>query len=78
LHDGITFEQSGKRALVLCTTPFEVTAKNIARMMGLPDYPFALLEHPLGSRTPEEIKQSAEDAYRQGISILLGDGAGET
>ena len=70
MHDGITFEQSGKRALVLCTTPFEVTGRNIARMMGLPEYPFALLEHPLGSKTPEQIRESSEDAYRQGITIL--------
>ena len=32
----MTFEQLGKRALVLCTHPFEVTAKNIARTIGLP------------------------------------------
>ena len=73
MHDGITFEQLGKRAIVLCTTPFEVTAKNIARMMGLPHYPFVLLEHPLGSKTPEEIKARAEDAYAQGLPILLNE-----
>ena len=72
MHDGISFEQHGKRALVLCTTPFEVTAKNIARVLGLPDYPFALLEHPLGSKTPDQIKKSAADAYRQGLPILTG------
>jgi hypothetical protein len=46
LHDGIIYEQFGKPAVVLCTTPFEVTARNIARMLGLPDYSFALLKHP--------------------------------
>ena len=55
MHDGISFEQLGKRAIVLCTDPFEVTARNIARMMGLPDYPFVMVEHPIGSRTPAEI-----------------------
>jgi hypothetical protein len=39
LHDGISFEQLGKRAVVPCTEPFEVTARNIARIMGLPTYP---------------------------------------
>ena len=72
MHDGITFEQSGKRALVLCTEPFEVTARNIARMMGLPQYPFALLRHPLGSLGPDEIRERARDAHRQGVDILLG------
>jgi len=70
LHDGISFEQLGKRAVVLCTHPFEVTAKNIARIMGLPDYPFVLVEHPIGSRKLDEIKVRAEDAYQQALRIL--------
>lgn len=73
MHDGISFEQLGKRAIVLCTEPFEVTAKNIARMMGLPDYPFVMVEHPIGSRTPAEIKVLAEAAYEQALPILLED-----
>jgi hypothetical protein len=71
LHDGISFEQLGKRAVVLCTEPFEVTAKNIARMLGLPDYPFVMVEHPIGSRTLPEIKVLAETAYSQALPILL-------
>ena len=60
----------GKRAVVLCTEPFEVTAKNIARMMGLPEYPFVMVEHPIGSRTLPEIKVLAESAYKQALGIL--------
>jgi hypothetical protein len=73
LHDGISFEQHGKRAVVLCTTPFVVTAKNIARLMGLPDYPFAVLEHPLGSLGHAQVKQRAQHAYEQALPILLGE-----
>ena len=56
--------------MVLCTEPFEVTAKNIARMMGLPEYPFVMVEHPIGSRTLPEIKVLAESAYEQALGIL--------
>ncbi len=56
---------------MLCTKPFEVTARNIARMMGLPDYPFTLLEHPLGSKTLDEVKTLAQAAYQQSLPILL-------
>ena len=56
--------------MVLCTEPFEVTAKNIARMMGLADYPFVMVEHPIGSRTLPEIKALAEEAYKQALGIL--------
>ena len=72
MHDGISFEQLGKRAIVLCIEPFEVTARNIARMMGLPDYPFVMVEHPIGSRTLPEIKVLAVSAYEQAVPILGG------
>lgn len=72
LHDGISFEQYGKPALVVCTRPFEATAKNTASVLGLPDYPFALVDHPIGSSTPAEITERALSAYRQGMAILSG------
>lgn len=71
MHDGISFEQLGKRAVVLCTEPFEVTAKNIARVLGLASYPFLILQHPIGSCTMPELKARAEVAYRQAMPILL-------
>ncbi len=70
MHDGITFEQFGKPAVVLCTYPFEVTAKNIARVLGVPDYRFVMVEHPIGSCTLAEIQVRAQDAYQQAVDIL--------
>jgi hypothetical protein len=67
----VSFEQLGKRAVVLCTEPFEVTAKAIARVLGLPDYPFLKVEHPIGSCTLPELKARAEVAYKQALPILL-------
>jgi hypothetical protein len=61
----------GKRAVVLCTVPFEVTARNIARVLGLPAYPFLKIQHPIGSCTMPELKARAEVAYRQALPILL-------
>ena len=59
--------------MVLCTEPFKVTARNIARVLGLPDYPFLLVQHPIGSCTLPELKARAEVAYQQGLPILLQD-----
>ena len=56
--------------MVVCTEPFEITVKNIARMLGLPDYPFIMVEHPIGSRSRLEIKKLAEAAYEQALPIL--------
>jgi hypothetical protein len=73
LHDGIIFEQFNKPAVVLCTTPFEVTAKNIARMLGMPEYPFVMVDHPLGSLTLEQVKERAQVAYEQALPIIRGN-----
>ena len=70
MHDGISFEQLGKPALVICTDPFAPTGRNIARALGVPDYPFALVEHPIGSRTVAELRKRAAAAFEQGIGIL--------
>jgi hypothetical protein len=72
LYDRISFEQYGKRAVVLCTVPFEVTVQNIARVMGIPDYPFVSLPHPIGSCSSNEIKMKVKLAADQAISILPG------
>lgn len=55
----------------MCTEPFEVTARNIARIMGIPAYPFMLVQHPIGSCTSLELKARAEVGYRQALAILL-------
>ena len=72
MHDGISFEQLGKPALVICTHPFEPTGRNIARALGVADYPFALVEHPIGSRTLPELKERAQAAFEQGVALLVG------
>jgi len=56
---------------VLCTEPFEVTARNIARVLGLPSYPFLRVQHPIGSCTLPELKARAQVAYEQAVPILL-------
>ncbi|MGB7305775.1 MAG: hypothetical protein WA888_23725 [Burkholderiaceae bacterium] len=71
MHDGISFEQFGKPAVVICTSPFIPTARNIARVLGLPDYPFAVVDHPIGSLTPEQVRERAEDTYQQARRFLL-------
>jgi hypothetical protein len=57
--------------VVLCTEPFAVTARNIARVLGLPEYPFLTVRHPIGSCTLPELKERAELAYQQALPILL-------
>jgi len=72
VHDGITFEQYGKPGLVLCTHPFDPTGRMIAKTLGMPDFRYALVDHPIGSAGIEGLQARALDAYEQGKLILLG------
>ena len=72
MFDGLTMEQNGLPSVVICTEPFVPTAKSIARIKGIPDYRFVIIPDPLGSRTPEEVKELARMALPETIEILMG------
>ena len=59
-------------AAVICTGQFVASAKAQARICGQPDYPFAVVAHPLGSLTPVELRARAATAVPQVIAILTG------
>jgi len=72
IRDSIRFEQYGRPAIVVCTKLFETSAKKTAVEMGLPDYPFVSVHHPVANSTPAEITERALHAYRQGMVSLTG------
>ena len=47
-------EGLGVPAIAICTEPFESGARAMTFLGGIPDYPFALIQHPIGSLTPEQ------------------------
>ena len=63
-------ENHGTPAAALITEPFIPTAKAIAAVCGIPDYPFILLKHPLGSLDEEELRQRARSAVAQAVDIF--------
>ncbi|MBG92858.1 MAG: hypothetical protein CL792_02640 [Chloroflexi bacterium] len=73
MHDGITLEKLNVPALTLCTYPFQPTAEATAKTLGLPNFRFALIDHPIGSRSEQELRERAQEAYVQGSKILLGN-----
>ena len=67
-------EGLGVPAIAICTDPFESGAKAMTFLGGMPDYPFALIQHPIGSLTPEQIRERAVEAAPQVVSSLLARG----
>lgn len=75
MHDGIQFEKRGVPAAVICTEPFVSSAVAMSKMGGIPDFPFAVLPHPLGSLDETSLRKRAQEVAEDIIKILLeGEG----
>jgi hypothetical protein len=74
VHDGIELEKRGVPAAVICTEPFITSAKAMSKLGGIPEYPFVVLPHPLGSLTPDELRERAIQAAPEVLRILLARG----
>jgi hypothetical protein len=55
---------------VICTEPFRATARAIAEVRGQPDYPFIVIEHPIGNLTEEELRDRGAMAARRVAALF--------
>ena len=53
------------------TTRFASAAEMMGRVLGMPDYKFATIDHPVSSATDEELAAKARAAIEQGCRLLL-------
>jgi hypothetical protein len=72
LHDSITAERLGVPALGVMTTSFASAAEMMSRMMGMPDYPFAVIAHPISTASDEALREMARITVEQVRRLLLG------
>lgn len=70
VQDGIAVERRGRPTVVIVTTEFLTTARVAARAAGIPDYPFTVVDHPLGSLTPTQLVQRADLAMTQVLARM--------
>ena len=70
MHDGITLEKLGVPTAVICTEPFISSGKAMSKIGGIPDYPFVVLPHPLGSLPPDALRERAREAAPEVLRIL--------
>lgn len=54
------------------TDRFVTAAQEMRRVLGAPDYPFAVIAHPISSASNEALERQAEAALEQGLAFLLG------
>lgn len=68
--DGIVMEKLGIPASVVCTAPFVSSGKAMAVAHGFPDYPFAVIPHPINATTYETLDFWVEESLPE-IARLL-------
>lgn len=71
MHDSISLEKRGLPSAVIISDEFVPGVKAIARICGLPDYPFAVVKHPIGSLAEDVLEERAKAAAPQVMEILL-------
>ena len=75
--DAITLERRGIPAVPIGVQQLVVTTgRGMARIQGVPDFPIAVLKHPMGALEsiddPKVIEELANQAIPQVENILLG------
>ena len=71
MHDGIQFEKRGLPAAVICTEPFVSSAVAMSKLGGIPDFPFVVVPHPLGSLDENALRERAKEVAGDIVKILL-------
>jgi hypothetical protein len=68
--DGILLERRGIPTAAICTELFVPNGKAIAEAHGAPDYPFALVPHPLASASAAELGRRAKTVLGVVLRLL--------
>jgi len=71
LHDAVTAERLGVPAIAVMTERFVSAAELMARVLGMPGYPFMIISHPVSSATDDELRAKAAATIEQGLRLLL-------
>ena len=58
------------------TDRFEQSARAVAALNGVPDYPFVVISHPIANDRDEELRAKAETALAGIVSLLTSRAAG--
>jgi hypothetical protein len=64
-------ERQGVPAIGVMTTRFASAAELMARVLGVPGYKFAVIDHPISSATDEQLAEYARKTVEQVRALLL-------
>ena len=70
MADGTIFERKGIQTAAVLTDTFRRPGDAMARVHGFSDYRYVVITHPISSLNPDQIRQRAEQALPQVLSVL--------
>lgn len=70
MHDALAAEQRGIPAVAIMTDRFVDTARGVAELSAVPDYPFVVIAHPIAGDSDAELRAKAERAVDPLVALL--------
>jgi hypothetical protein len=70
MHDAIAAETRGIPAVAIMTDRFVPSARVVAELNGLADYPFVVIEHPIANDDDETLRRKAEAVVARIVALL--------
>ena len=64
-------ERQGVPAIGVMTTRFASAADMMSRVLGMPDYRFVVIDHPISSASDEKLAEYARATIEQARRLLL-------
>jgi len=60
----------GLTTAVICSTPFEKLGRAQARVLGVPELPLVMIQHPLGGLEMDDVRSRADQATSGVVDLL--------
>ena len=71
MHDAISLEKKGIPTVAVISDAFVGNANTVARLSGIPDYPYMVLPHPVSSLDEKGIQKLVAAHFPQILELLL-------
>ncbi len=71
MHDAVVAERLGIPAMAVMTTQFISAAELMCRVLGLPEYKFGVIEHPISSADDAALAVQARSTMEDVVNFLL-------
>ena len=71
-------QKQDKAALTIATTAFQVLARTQAKALGRPELPVAIIPHPLGPRSRQELQDLVDKQLEDMVNMVCGNEGGHT